>query len=258
MVVLGLAALGSRAAIVHATPAVEPGVLTGTVRFVGPLPRLTPVTIKKDRHVCGEQQTPERLVVGPDGGVRDAVIRIRGVESTRKTELALVLDIRRCRFVPHVAGIAVGTRVRVRNSDAIVHTARGTMGTTALFNVALPGEHQEVDVTRRLVEPGIVHVRSDTHPAMSAWLVVHDTAYVATTDGNGTFRIDGIPPGTYTVTMWHEGFRPRARGVKERDEPVAVDPPAVTMNKRVTIEPTATATVDFEIRARGARGRRER
>src|SRR2546426_7845657 len=40
-------------------------------------------------------------------------------------------------------------------------------------------------------------------------MIVHDSPYVTVTDAAGAFRIGDIPPGTYKVTMWHAGFRPK-------------------------------------------------
>src|SRR2546427_5631562 len=78
----------------------------------------------------------------------------------------------------------------------------------------------------------------------SAWILVHDSPYVAVTDERGVFRIADVPPGTYKVTMWHEGFR--GRGVDKDGRPVYEEPQTVT--REVTIAPRAVATVDFELR----------
>lgn len=40
---------------------------------------------------------------------------------------------------------------------------------------------------------------------MSAFILVFSHPYFATTDADDRYRIDGIPPGTYTVAAWHEG-----------------------------------------------------
>jgi hypothetical protein len=77
-----------------------------------------------------------------------------------------------------------------------------------------------------------------------AWLLVHDSPYVTTTDDKGAFRIDGIPPGTYKVTMWHEGFR--QKGTDKDGRPQYDDP--VTVTREIQIGPKATATLDFELK----------
>jgi hypothetical protein len=53
--------------------------------------------------------------------------------------------------------------------------------------------------------PGIVRVFCDIHSHMSAFVLVFSHPYYASTDGDGRYRIDNIPPGTYTVSAWHEG-----------------------------------------------------
>ena len=66
-----------------------------------------------------------------------------------------------------------------------------------------------IDITKRLGKPGVVRVLCDAHPHMFAWMLVHDSPYVAVTDASGAFRIGDVPPGTYKITMWHAGFRPK-------------------------------------------------
>ena len=57
-------------------------------------------------------------------------------------------------------------------------------------------------------------------------MIVHDSPYYAVTDERGAFRIDGVPPGTYKVTMWHEGFRPK--GLDKDGRPLYDEPRTVT------------------------------
>jgi hypothetical protein len=40
---------------------------------------------------------------------------------------------------------------------------------------------------------------------MTAFVMVFNHPYHATTDADGRYRIDNIPTGRYTVTAWHEG-----------------------------------------------------
>src|SRR5207302_541549 len=112
--------------------------------------------------------------------------------------------------VSHVTATTVGTKARVKNSDGILHNTHGFLAKVTVFNLALPNRDQMIDITKRLTKPGVVRVLCDAHPHMFAWMIVHDSPYVAVTDENGVFKIDSIPAGTYKVTMWHEGFRPKA------------------------------------------------
>ena len=40
---------------------------------------------------------------------------------------------------------------------------------------------------------------------MSAYILVFAHRFFAVTDLDGRYRIDGIPPGSYTLTLWNEG-----------------------------------------------------
>jgi hypothetical protein len=220
------------------------GTLTGVVRFAGTPPKLAPLAVNKNREICGEEKASEALVVSGDGGVRGSVVLIEGVERGKKPTAEVLLDNHRCLFVAHVTALAAGEKARVKNSDGILHNTHGFMGKPTVFNLALPNKDQMVDITRRLNKPGVIRVLCDAHPHMFAWMVVHDSPYVAVTDDRGAFKIDSIPPGTYKVTMWHEGFR--AKGADKDGRPLYEDP--ITVSKNITIAPKSAATVQFELK----------
>jgi len=200
--------------------------------------------VNKNRDVCGDSKESEVLVLGVERGVRGGVILLEGVTRGKKPEGEVVLDNHRCVFVSHVSAVMVGERARVKNSDAILHNTHGFLGKPTVFNLALPNRDQMIDITKRLTRPGVIRVVCDAHPHMTAWMIVHDSPYYAVTDERGAFRIEGIPPGSYKVTMWHEGFRPK--GLDKDGRPLYDEPRTITRD--VTIAPRATATVDFELR----------
>jgi len=245
-----VAALVITAALAGPAPAYEVvtvadgGVVAGVVRFTGTPPKLEPLAVNKNRDVCGDRKDSEALVLGPDLGVRGSVVLVEGVARGKKPGAELVLDNNRCVFVAHVTAAMTGEKARVKNSDAILHSTHGSAGKPTVFNLALPGRDQMIDITRRLTRPGVIRVVCEAHPHMLAWMIVHDSPYYAVTDERGAFRIDGILPGRYTVTMWHEGFRPRGL---DRDGRPRYDEPR-TVTRGVTIAPRATATIDFELK----------
>ena len=238
------AALAVPAAAYEIVTVADGGVLTGLVKFTGVPPRLEPLAVNKNRDVCGDHKESEALVLGAERGVRGSVVLLEGVVRGKKPGAEVVLDNHRCVFVSHVTAVMAGERARVKNSDAILHNTHGFLGKPTVFNLALPNRDQMIDITKRLTKPGLVRVVCDAHPHMSAWLIVHDSPYYAVTDERGAFRIDAIPPGTYKVTMWHEGFRPK--GLDKDGRPLYDEPRTVT--REITIAPGATATVDFELK----------
>lgn len=60
-------------------------------------------------------------------------------------------------------------------------------------------------VTKRLDKPGALRVKCDVHPWMSAYVFVADGP-AAVSGADGSFTITGVPPGTYTLSAWHERF----------------------------------------------------
>jgi hypothetical protein len=56
-----------------------------------------------------------------------------------------------------------------------------------------------------LDEAGPMRLKCDAgHTWMSAWVVVKPHRFAAVTRPDGTFRLEGVPPGRYTVELWHE------------------------------------------------------
>lgn len=220
------------------------GSLTGSVKFAGVPPGVPAIPVKKNRDVCGERTQSEALVVGPNKGVENAVIVVEGVTKGKPAERELTLDNAKCLFVPHVSAVMVRAPAKVKNSDPILHNTHGFLERITVFNLALPTQNQVIDITKRLKKPGVVRVMCDAHTHMFAWIVVHDSPYFAVTGEDGNFKIDGIPPGKYKVSMWHEGFM--SRGFDSDGRPLYDEPRIAT--KEVSIPAKGVATVEFELK----------
>lgn len=125
----------------------------------------------------------------------------RGAFEDRRQERQRI-DQRNETFVPHVLAVTAGTLVDFPNNDSIYHNVF-SLSKTKRFDLGRYARGRSKSV--RFDRPGIVRVFCDIHSHMSAFVLVFSHPYFATTDGNGRYRIDGIPPGTYTAIAWAEG-----------------------------------------------------
>ena len=71
----------------------------------------------------------------------------------------------------------------------------------------------------------MVRVFCEIHSHMSAFILVFAHRYFATTDAEGRYRIDDVPPGTYSVVAWNDGEPRETRTVRipEGGGPVELD-----------------------------------
>ena len=189
------------------------GSITGHVLYDGPPRTAGWLPVRKNLDFCGESVADERLLVGPDRGLRNVVVRLDGIDAgkPRKTTPA-VLDNVACAFVPRVQVVTVGQTLRLRNSDAILHNVHARRnGFTTIFNLGLPHWSEK---TYHFTQPSRVIVDCDVlHTWMRAYVVVTDHPYAAVTSSDGRFHLTYIPAGDYTVRFWHEHLGERTRRV---------------------------------------------
>lgn len=179
--------------------------ITGVVKLTGVAPAPARVAIGKDKDVCGAHPLfNESLVVGSSGGIRNAVVTIADIAKGEplKPESAVTFDQQGCQYRPHVIAFPAGSTVKVLNSDGILHSVHTESTVNPVVDMAQPGFKKSIIVT--IAKPEAIHVTCDAHNWMEGWWYVVGNPYYAVTDASGHFTIANVPPGTYTLQVWHE------------------------------------------------------
>ena len=120
------------------------------------------------------------------------------------------LDQRNETFLPHVLTIDAGTLVDFPNNDRTYHNVF-SLSKTRKFDLGRYAAGKSKSI--RFERPGVVRVFCDIHSHMSAFIMVFSHPFYSKAEVDGRYRIDNIPPGTYTVAAWHEGETRETRSV---------------------------------------------
>ena len=185
------------------------GSVSGAVTYKGQAPAPRKLKVDKDLEVCGEHAVySEELIVSKTGGLKNVVVQVVGAEGEVKTTKPAArpsIAQKGCLFIPHVQVIPAGTRMNILNEDGIAHNVHTLSVDNPSFNLQQPGARKRIVTKKRdFTIPEIIPMKCDIHGWMKAWIVVVDHPYHAVTDDDGSFKIPGIPAGTYTVEFWHE------------------------------------------------------
>ena len=199
----------------------------GTVLFSGKVPRTETRAIQIDASVCGNVAQLSKVQVHTQTlGLQDAVVSVQGVPLSNTTVLSSEPVVRnvQCLFTPRVLATRRGETLAIHNRDPILHNTHITVEKRTVFNVAQVAGSRPI--TKILKHAGLHAVRCDKHTFMSGMLQVFDHPYFAVTDESGVFHIPNLPPGRYTLVVWHETLG--------------------SMEQEITVPPHGVLTVNFE------------
>jgi len=133
-------------------------------------------------------------------------------------------------FVPRVVVVPVGSTVRFANRDPVDHNVFSASDSNQ-FDLAQYG--RGAIRAQTFAHPGLVRVFCNIHPRMVAFVQVMNGRLFTQPASDGSFVMADVPPGAYTLHVWHERS------------------PEVTRDVRVTA--AGAAGVDVELDARGFR-----
>jgi len=188
----------------------EWGTLTGRIVFDGKAPEPTPIDTAKDPN-CKTALKTENLLVGPDGGLANAVIMLRTKNAKVHPDYAasdkddVVLDNKDCRFEPHVAVVRLSQTLQLKNSDPTGHNSNLSPIQNPAINPILAAGAEPVPYKFSTEESIPVKVGCNIHPWMGAWVVARKDPYAAVTDKDGNFTIKNLPAGKeLEFRLWQE------------------------------------------------------
>ncbi len=109
------------------------------------------------------------------------------------------IDQKGFRFIPHVVAVQTGSSIRFLNNDPEPHNVYSPEGR---YNLGTWPTGDTKDYVFK--KAGVYSQLCNIHPDMLAFVVVLDTPYFAVTDEAGNYAIRNVPPGRYTLVVWHE------------------------------------------------------
>lgn len=208
--------------------------VTGTVTYTGAVPNLRPLDMAADPVCAGkhsEPVPPQVLVLGDGNTMGNVFVKVsQGVPpgSYPAPSEPAVIDQQGCIYHPHVIGMIAGQELKFLNSDGILHNVHGLPEQNREFNLGMPANLTEKSVTLNQPEP-LFPVKCDVHPWMNAYVAVMSHPFWAVTEADGTYTIENLPAGSYTIEAWHERLG--------------------TQNAQVTVADGESATADFSFAA---------
>ena len=234
--VIGLP-LAANAATYNVVDVTNGGSISGKVKFTGKDPDPKIFTITKDNDTCGTGERRIDFVRVTNGTLNDTVVYLKKVKSGKafstefdKTEI----DQNKCDFIPFLSVMKNKDKLLVRNSDPVLHNIHtyeliGRAKKTT-FNISQPPELTTIKKTVKLKRGTSMKLECDAHDFMHGYVFVAKNPYFSVVKDDGSFTIDNIPPGKYSIIAWH-GLLGEQKG-------------------KVTVSAGRTANIDFTFKGK--------
>jgi plastocyanin len=211
----------------------DAGTISGKVAFTGtkPAPKAlsmdaTPACAKMHK----EPVMSEDAIVNANGTLKNAFVYIKSGLAKKEypTPPAGKIDQNGCVYSPHVIGVLVNQQIEISNSDDTNHNIHPLPRINREWNESQPpkGELKVKTFAKEELPPFMM--KCNIHPWMRAWVGVSSHPFFAITGDDGSFTLKDVPPGEYTLEVWHERFG--------------------TQEIKVKVEPKGTASADFSLK----------
>lgn len=220
VVLAGLAMLAaSTVAIAGQSPA--GGTVSGKVSYEGKPAKMKPIDITSDAWCAGMytgtyKNVPppfaENVVTGSDHSLQNVVVYVSaGAPDDAAPSTAAVFTQKGCRFIPHVLALHVNQELIIKTEDPTIHNIHPLPKLNREWNTTQPPGTPAISKTFDKAE--MIPVKCNNHPWMHATFAVLKNSHYAVTGDGGMFSLADLPPGTYTITAWHESYGDQSQEV---------------------------------------------
>lgn len=212
----------------------EAGSITGTVQVAaGAASQIVSIPENLPPGCTGPEKGSD---ASSNGALREAVVWLTDIRTGKGFPSERLFDLvnENCLISPRVQPVFAGATLNVGSNDAVLHHNRFINVATGIAEAVAPfnDKGEIIPYDRLLTKTAEYEVVCDVHPWTRAYLVVVDHPYYAQSDANGSFRMDGVPPGTYHIRAWHPSY-----GIADGTVTVTVGSPAAVT---LTVAPKAT------------------
>ncbi len=136
------------------------------------------------------------------------------------------MDQKNLTFVPHVLPVMVGSTVDFVNSDSVLHNIFSP--DNEKYNLGSWGKGQAKPYTFKKL--GVYTQLCNVHPEMQGFVLVLQNPFWSDVKKDSTYKLDKVPPGTYTVVCWSERLK--------------------SVEKEVVVKAGEAITMDFSLKER--------
>ncbi len=204
------------------------GTISGTVAFTGKVPEAAELPRKADPVCAAKPMKSNEVIVNGNSTLKDVLVRVapgavKGKFSAPDT--TTMVKQQDCMYTPRVQGAVAGQTVQVENDDKTMHNVHTYKGQETILNQGQPAGSPPIKKDNLAAEPAVLKFKCDVHPWMTGFVVVTDHPFFATTGSDGSFKLDKVPAGKYTIEAWHSKY-----GLK---------------TATVTVEPNKSADLKF-------------
>jgi len=153
----------------------------------------------------------------------DVVVYVQQAKETSAPAKAEMIQSK-MQFIPHVLPVVAGSTVSFLNSDPTAHNVFSPDNEKFNLGTWQQGTTKPYTFNKCTKFPCTYTLLCRVHPEMEGYVVVLQNPYFAVSGKDGHYTIEGVPPGSYTLAVWHQKAKAQPKPVTvAADKPATVD-----------------------------------